>query len=49
MTIGDVISTTTISTGKWKGRITKEIVVKTFIGRIKGKPKYASQTKHIIE
>ena len=31
-----------------KGRKTTEVVFKTFIGRMNGKPKFSSRTRHVI-
>lgn len=47
MEIGQKVNEKVISTGKFKGLITKEIVTKYYAGSYKGKAKYHSQTKHI--
>jgi len=49
MNIGDIVSTTVISKGTWNDKVTKEVVVKRYVGKHKGKPLYSSETKHIRE
>lgn len=45
MNIGDK-TRTVISKGKKNGRKTEQVVYKTLVGRSKGRPLYASKTKH---
>ena len=55
MKVGDVTERSVISTGKYfdsklsRMMTTKEVVIKTFIGKMKGKNKFSSNTVHTRE
>lgn len=46
MNIGDEVSRTVVSTGLYKGQITREVITKYYAGTMKGNKKYHSRTSH---
>lgn len=40
------ITRTVVSKGTYKGKETRQVILKTYLGQVKGKPRYSSKTKH---